>query len=115
MRPVGQPLRITVIGETVFTAAIDIYREKVIPSVRYVYILQCSDKSLYTGVTKDIARRVSEHNRKKGSAYVQAHLPAKLAYKEQHKTKSKALKRESEIKRWTREKKLKLINARTSS
>ena len=76
----------------------------------YVYILRCSDGSLYTGITKDLPRRVSEHNRKKGSAYVQAHLPAKLVYKEPHKTKSKALKREFQIKQWSRQKKLALIN-----
>ena len=80
----------------------------------YVYILQCSDRSLYTGITKDIARRVNEHNRKKGSAYVQAHLPAKIVHKELYKTKSRALKREAEIKNWTRKNKLKLINSKSS-
>jgi len=80
----------------------------------HVYILRCSDASLYTGITNDLPRRISEHNRKKGSRYVQAHLPAELVYKELHKTKSKALKREAEIKRWTREKKLVLIESNTT-
>ena len=74
----------------------------------YVYILQCSDKSLYTGITNDITRRVKEHNLKKGGAYTRAHLPVKLVYKESHKTRSRALKREAEIKSWTRERKLTL-------
>ena len=75
----------------------------------FVYILKCSDKSLYTGMTNDIPHRLKEHNCKKGSAYVRSRLPAKLVYKEPCKTKSKALKREAEIKSWTREQKIKLI------
>ena len=75
----------------------------------FVYILKCSDKSLYTGITNDIPRRLKEHNRKKGSAYVRSRLPAKLVYKEPCKTKSKALKREAEIKSWTRERKLEFV------
>jgi len=75
----------------------------------HVYILRLSDDSLYTGVTTDIPRRVNEHKKGKGGAYTRSHLPAKLTYHESHKTKSKALKREAEIKSWTRKKKLALI------
>ena len=76
----------------------------------HVYILKCSNKSLYTGIATDISRRINEHNSKRGSAYVQAHLPAKLIYQELHKTRSLALKREAQIKSLTRKQKLTLIN-----
>ena len=76
----------------------------------HVYILKCADNSLYTGVTTNLEHRLREHNRKKGGAYTRTHLPIKLAYKESCRTRSKALKRESEIKGLTRKKKLKLIN-----
>jgi len=76
-----------------------------------VYILQCSDNSLYTGITTNVMRRVNEHNRKKGGAYTMAHLPVKLVYQESRETKSRALKRESEIKRWTKKNKQALISA----
>lgn len=75
----------------------------------YVYIIRCQDASLYTGSTTDISRRVNEHNRKKGGACTRARLPVKLVYKELHETKSQAFKRESQIKSWTRKKKLALI------
>jgi len=75
----------------------------------YIYILQCADNTLYTGTTTDPLRRVKEHNRKKGGACTRARLPVKLAYKESFETQSSALKREAQIKRWTRKKKLALI------
>jgi len=78
----------------------------------HVYILRCADGSLYTGITKDVTRRLNEHNSKRGSAYVRSRLPAKLVYKEPCKTKSEALKREAEIKSWPRERKLNLIRSK---
>ena len=75
----------------------------------YIYILRCQDGSLYTGSTTDIPRRVNEHNRSKGGAYTRACLPVKLVYKESCSSRSKAQKRESQIKRWSRSKKLALI------
>ena len=75
----------------------------------YVYILRCYDGSLYTGIATNIPHRISEHRRKKGSAYVRAHLPVKLIHQEPHKSRSEALRREAEIKSWTRAKKLKLV------
>ena len=75
----------------------------------YLYILKCSDESLYTGVTIDLERRISEHNSKIGAKYVRSKLPAVLIYQEKYTSKSEAFRRETEIKGWRREKKLKLI------
>ncbi|MFA5388759.1 MAG: GIY-YIG nuclease family protein [Candidatus Omnitrophota bacterium] len=75
----------------------------------HAYILKCSDNSLYTGVTTDVSRRVKEHNSGKGGSYTRSHLPVKLLYQENHSTRSKALKREIQIKRLPRSQKLSLI------
>lgn len=75
----------------------------------YVYILECSDGKLYTGSTTDVQRRLSEHNRKKGGAFTRVRLPVNLVYKELCKSRSVAQKRESQIKKWPRNKKLRLV------
>lgn len=76
----------------------------------YLYMLRCSDESLYTGITKDVDRRVKEHNSGKiGSKYVRSRLPAVLIYFEGCKSHHEALRRELDIKSWRREKKLELI------
>jgi predicted GIY-YIG superfamily endonuclease len=75
----------------------------------HVYIVSCSDNSLYTGITTDISRRMKEHNSGKGGHCTMARLPVKCLYKEAYPNRSLALKRESEIKSWTRSKKLALI------
>lgn len=80
----------------------------------YVYIVQCIDGALYSGVTTDISRRISEHNDGKGGSYTRIRTPVKLVYKERHLSHSDALKRENQIKRWTKEKKFALINGNFS-
>jgi putative endonuclease len=75
----------------------------------HVYLLLCEDNSIYTGVTTDIERRFSEHKNKHGSAYTNAKGAEKIIYQEQFLTRSEAMKREAEIKKWRREKKLELI------
>jgi putative endonuclease len=75
----------------------------------YVYILECSDTSLYTGITKDLEKRVDVHNKKSGSKAVRGKLPVKLVYYEEHLDHAAALRREYEIKQLKREDKLKLI------
>ncbi len=67
----------------------------------FVYIVQCADKSFYTGITNDINRRIKEHNASSGvgSKYTRIRRPVKLMYKEKLKTRSLATKRENEIKR----------------
>ena len=76
----------------------------------YVYIIECKDKSLYTGITADIKRRFKEHLSGKGGAYTRARKVKKVLYTEKVKTRSLALKREHEIKGWNHQKKLLLIN-----
>lgn len=77
----------------------------------YVYILQCSDKTLYTGITKDIKRRVREHNEScKGAKYTRVRRPVMLLYSEECGDRSSAAKREHAIKKLTREQKLALIS-----
>ena len=76
----------------------------------FVYILECNDKTLYTGITKDINKRLDEHNTKdKGAKYTKARRPVKVLYVENSDNRSTASKREYEIKQYTRIKKLKLI------
>ena len=76
----------------------------------YVYILECKDKSLYTGCTNDLEKRVREHNTaKNGAHYTKIRRPVKLKYFEKFKTFNGARKRENEIKSLTRAKKIKLI------
>jgi len=76
----------------------------------FLYIVRDKVDNLYTGVTTDIDRRINEHNRGKGGGYTQAHRPVRLVYQELYRSQSKALKREAQIKRWSRQKKLALIN-----
>ena len=75
-----------------------------------VYILECNDQSLYTGITNDLKKRIIAHNSGKGAKYTKARLPVKLVYKESCKTKSDSLKREFEIKKLKRIEKLNLFN-----
>jgi putative endonuclease len=72
----------------------------------HVYILLCSDKSLYTGATNNLEKRFLSHQNGKGAAYTRSHKPLKIVYSEEFGTKSEALKREIEIKSWSREKKI---------
>jgi putative endonuclease len=77
----------------------------------YLYILKCSDKTLYTGITVDLTRRLREHNFSKlGSKYTSARRPVKLVYAKKFRNRSKATKAESRIKKLSREEKLKLID-----
>jgi putative endonuclease len=75
----------------------------------FVYILECKDGSLYTGITTDVKRRFEEHKAGKGGAYTRAKKVRKLLYTEKHASRSSALKREAEIKSWPRRKKLTFI------
>lgn len=77
----------------------------------YLYILRCSDKSLYTGITTDIARRVGEHNSSGlGAKYTRARRPVNLVYSKKFKTRSAAAREESKVKKFSRIQKLKLVN-----
>jgi len=74
-----------------------------------VYLIECRDGSLYTGITTDIARRLREHKAGKASRYTSSKGVVRMVYSEPQPDRSSALKREAEIKRWTRRKKLDLI------
>ena len=75
----------------------------------FLYILKCRDGSLYTGVTKDVDRRFLEHKNKKGGHYTSSHEVNRIIHLENYPTMSDALKREMQIKGWSRKKKLNLI------
>lgn len=75
----------------------------------YVYIVECADGSLYTGITTDLKRRLVEHKAGTGAAYTRAHGAIKIVYSERKANRSTALKREAAIKKLTRAQKLKLI------
>ncbi|KKQ55337.1 MAG: Endo/excinuclease amino domain protein [Parcubacteria group bacterium GW2011_GWA2_38_13] len=82
----------------------------------YVYILRCSDNSLYCGQTKDLQRRVVEHNNSNSkSKYTRARQPVKLVYFERIKTISEVLKREYQIKKMTKSEKETLIKGFNNS
>ncbi|NMA63180.1 MAG: GIY-YIG nuclease family protein [Syntrophomonadaceae bacterium] len=75
----------------------------------YVYIVRCSDGSLYTGSTNNLPARVEKHNRGEGARYTRGRRPVTLVYSESAASKSDALKREIQIKKMTRADKLSLI------
>jgi putative endonuclease len=75
----------------------------------FVYLLLCADKSIYTGITTDVARRLKEHKAGKASHYTSAHRAVKILHTERFKNRSNAQKREAEIKRLPRKKKLALV------
>ena len=76
----------------------------------YIYILECSDKTLYTGYTNDLENRLKAHNEGKGAKYTESRLPVKMVYSEAFDDKKEAMSREWFIKhRLTREEKLELI------
>lgn len=75
----------------------------------YVYIVKCSDGTLYTGWTTHLENRVAAHNAGRGAKYTRARRPVKLVYAENQPTRSDALKRERQIKRMARAKKLALV------
>lgn len=78
----------------------------------FVYILECSDGTLYVGCTNDVEKRLKEHNGSKcGAHYTKIRRPVVLRYKEVFKNLTEARKREGEIKSWKRGKKIGLISS----
>ena len=76
----------------------------------YLYILECGDGTLYTGITDDVLRRLAQHNAGKGAKYTRGRGPLTLRYQEECGTHGNALRRELEVKRLTRQEKLALID-----
>jgi len=75
----------------------------------YLYILECRDGTLYTGITDDVLRRLEQHNSGKGAKYTRGRGPVTLRYQEVCGSHGDALRREIQIKRLTRQEKLELI------
>ena len=76
----------------------------------YVYIVKCSDGTLYTGYTTEIERRIEEHNLGQGARYTRGRTPVTLMHHETFSSKSKAMKREYAIKSLSRQEKQELIS-----
>lgn len=76
----------------------------------YVYLILCEDKSLYCGSTDDVEARFNAHKSGKGAKYTRSHKPVRIIYKEEFATKSESLKREAEIKKWSRAEKIKNLS-----
>ena len=78
--------------------------------MNYVYILKCSDNTLYTGWTTSLEKRIKAHNSGKGAKYTRVRLPVEIVYFEEFEDKKEAMKREYAIKQLSRQEKLKLID-----
>ena len=76
----------------------------------YVYIVRCRNGAFYTGITTDLTRRLEQHNQGKGAKYTRANGPVELVYSEVAQSHGQALRREREIKRFSRGKKLELVH-----
>ena len=74
-----------------------------------VYILRCVDGTLYTGITNDLDRRMSEHESGQGAKYTKGRGPFQLVYNEDCENRADASRREIEIKSWDRDQKLRLV------
>jgi len=78
----------------------------------FVYLLLCANESIYTGITTDVERRFTEHQSGKlGARFTRAAKPVRVLYREAHENRSLALKREAQIKKWPRAKKLALVGS----
>ena len=76
-----------------------------------VYMIECADGSLYTGIAKDVEKRTREHNDGKGAKYTRGRTPVTLVYREQCGDQSRAVKRELAIKRMSRVDKRRLFES----
>ena len=77
----------------------------------YTYILECADRTLYTGWTNDLKKRLAAHNAGQGAKYTRGRGPVRLVYYEAFSTKEEAQKRETALKRLSRAAKLSLIKS----
>ena len=83
--------------------------------MNYVYILKCSDNTLYTGWTTSLEKRIKAHISGKGAKYTRVRLPVEIVYFEEFQDKKEAMKREYAIKQLSRQEKLKLIDSKTNN
>ena len=78
----------------------------------YIYILECSNDTFYTGSTVDLERRFNQHQNGEGANHTKKNLPVKLVYCEKFNHVAEAFKREKQIQGWSRKKKIALINGK---
>jgi putative endonuclease len=78
----------------------------------YMYILKCADGSFYTGSTKDLDRRIAQHQAGEGANHTSKHLPVELVYYEEYSRIDWAFEREKQVQGWSRKKKIALIEGR---
>ena len=83
--------------------------------MNYVYILKCSDNTLYTGWTTSLEKRLKSHNSGKGAKYTRVRLPVEIVYFEEFEDKKEAMKREYAIKQLSRQEKIKLIDSKSNN
>lgn len=89
---------------------------RIAPDMYYLYILKCSDETLYTGITVDLKRRVEEHNASHfGAKYTRARRPVKLVYSKKYRNRSAASRQEARIKALSRKEKLAMIKKDSES
>ena len=81
----------------------------------YMYVLECTDGTLYTGYSTDVQKRLAVHNAGKGAKYTRARLPVKLLYQEEYPDKSSAMSAEALFKQKTRREKLAYIEAQKNA
>ena len=77
----------------------------------FVYLLECVDGTIYTGITTDVGRRFDEHKLGIGSSYTKAHGAKRIIYSEEHPNRSAASRREAAIKKLTRGQKLAMVKS----
>ena len=77
-----------------------------------MYILECANGTFYTGSTKDLDRRIAQHQAGEGANYTKKHLPVKLVYYEKFQRIDFAFEREKQVQKWSRKKKLALMSGR---
>jgi len=83
--------------------------------VHFVYIVRCADGTLYTGYARDPFARERVHNAGRGARYTRGRRPVALVYLEPFRTRSGALRREYELKRWSRNRKAALVDSQSSA
>ena len=76
----------------------------------YFYLLRCSDNSLYAGICMALEQRVANHQKGKGAKYTRSRLPVTLVFQEHLRSKGDALRREAEVKKWTKQRKERLVS-----
>jgi len=81
----------------------------------FLYLIHCSDNTLYTGITTDVDRRLRQHAEGRGAKYFRGRTPQQVVYVESGHTRSSATRREAEVKRLSREQKLALIAAKVGA